>query len=353
VLADPTGPKCRCDLLGRIIDAERGAADPFVYHGPAGWHCTSHGSLGSAHYVRSDRTPLCGVCVTPPAPPRETQPAAAGPDAYDLADAIDRLLTGHRWEVIHGHDATGPDAQLVVTDHDDPGNPKTYTVTVTPGAPQATPGPSLTDAERIAISAVVHQNYYMPDVFATVERIIAGRTSPAEPAEPVMATCGRDDCDDHRPEPVECDLADLAPAFPDTPAEDDGTGWAPFGTHIACPVALEFRGEDEAGMPRQERVTGMHPDTVREIETMATRLAVARHALAQIGYFTAEEVGEDVAPRITEYASHMTAQLAEARAAAIKGWRAYFAHTTVQDRHAFAADRRWPDWLTTAVEAVL
>lgn len=34
---------------------------------------------------------------------------------------------------------------------------------------------TLTDDERLAISAVVHQGYYMPDVFATVERIIAAR----------------------------------------------------------------------------------------------------------------------------------------------------------------------------------
>lgn len=33
----------------------------------------------------------------------------------------------------------------------------------------------LTDAERIKISAVVHLNYYMPDVFAVVEQIIAER----------------------------------------------------------------------------------------------------------------------------------------------------------------------------------
>jgi hypothetical protein len=34
---------------------------------------------------------------------------------------------------------------------------------------------TLTDEERIAISTVVHQNYYMPNVFAVVERIIQGR----------------------------------------------------------------------------------------------------------------------------------------------------------------------------------
>jgi hypothetical protein len=33
----------------------------------------------------------------------------------------------------------------------------------------------LTEAERRAISAVVYQNYYMPDVFTTVEGIVAGR----------------------------------------------------------------------------------------------------------------------------------------------------------------------------------
>jgi hypothetical protein len=32
--------------------------------------------------------------------------------------------------------------------------------------------PTLTDAERMKISAVVHQNYYMPDVFEVVEQII-------------------------------------------------------------------------------------------------------------------------------------------------------------------------------------
>ena len=36
---------------------------------------------------------------------------------------------------------------------------------------------TLTDDERMAISAVVHQNYYMPDVFAAVERIVEGRLS--------------------------------------------------------------------------------------------------------------------------------------------------------------------------------
>jgi len=35
---------------------------------------------------------------------------------------------------------------------------------------------TLTDQERLALSAVVHQNYYMPDVFATVEAIIRDRT---------------------------------------------------------------------------------------------------------------------------------------------------------------------------------
>ncbi|HEY1176410.1 MAG TPA: hypothetical protein VGF17_09655, partial [Phytomonospora sp.] len=37
----------------------------------------------------------------------------------------------------------------------------------------------LTDDERMAISAVVHQNYYMPDVFAVVEKIIADRRAAA------------------------------------------------------------------------------------------------------------------------------------------------------------------------------
>lgn len=34
---------------------------------------------------------------------------------------------------------------------------------------------SLTDDERLKISAVVHQNYYMPDVFKTVEMILRDR----------------------------------------------------------------------------------------------------------------------------------------------------------------------------------
>lgn len=38
----------------------------------------------------------------------------------------------------------------------------------------------LTDEERLAISAVVHQNYYMPDVFAAVEKIVAARMEPVE-----------------------------------------------------------------------------------------------------------------------------------------------------------------------------
>ena len=34
----------------------------------------------------------------------------------------------------------------------------------------------LTDQERMAISHVVHQNYYMPDVFAVVERVKHGQS---------------------------------------------------------------------------------------------------------------------------------------------------------------------------------
>jgi hypothetical protein len=33
----------------------------------------------------------------------------------------------------------------------------------------------LTNEERLKVSAVVHQNYYMPDVFDVVEEIVAAR----------------------------------------------------------------------------------------------------------------------------------------------------------------------------------
>lgn len=39
----------------------------------------------------------------------------------------------------------------------------------------------LTNAERIAVSAVVHSSYYMPDVFAVVEKIIEDRLAPTGP----------------------------------------------------------------------------------------------------------------------------------------------------------------------------
>lgn len=43
----------------------------------------------------------------------------------------------------------------------------------------------LTDEERIAISAVVHQNYYMPDVFAVAASLLAAAR--AEGAEKARA----------------------------------------------------------------------------------------------------------------------------------------------------------------------
>lgn len=45
---------------------------------------------------------------------------------------------------------------------------------------QQTDGWGLTEEERLAISGVVHQNYYMPDVFTVVGQIIADRLPDSE-----------------------------------------------------------------------------------------------------------------------------------------------------------------------------
>lgn len=56
---------------------------------------------------------------------------------------------------------------------------------------------TLTNDERLEISAVVHQNYYMPEVFATVEKILTERLRPFVRDE-IVASAPHKDEEYHR-----------------------------------------------------------------------------------------------------------------------------------------------------------
>lgn len=55
----------------------------------------------------------------------------------------------------------------------------------------------------------------------------------------------------------------------------------------------------------------------QELDNARRRLELARQALIADGYFTADEVGDDIAPRIGELASHLRAKLDETMPAPI------------------------------------
>lgn len=73
---------------------------------------------------------------------------------------------------------------------------------VTPDAPVTVEG-LLTDRDRMDISAVVHQNYYMPNVFNTVETIVHRHLTPERTEQERDAAVER-----VRALSRECDLAD-------------------------------------------------------------------------------------------------------------------------------------------------
>jgi hypothetical protein len=66
--------------------------------------------------------------------------------------------------------------------------------------------------------------------------------------------------------------------------------------------------------PKWADLFGICPDFQIAEEPDEERLRLARSALVGTGYFTADEVGPDVAPRITELHAALTARLAELEA---------------------------------------
>ncbi len=86
-------------------------------------------------------------------------------------------------------------------------------------------------------------------------------------------------------------------------------------------------------------------------ENALERLRLAREALIRDGYFTADEVGPDVAPRIVEWLSHHRQQLEQARAdtrtlgAGVQEWH------DVAVRHQHWGQRRWIAWKSARARA--
>lgn len=75
-----------------------------------------------------------------------------------------------------------------------------------------------------------------------------------------------------------------------------------YGDFAISAIEVQLRDESQAAL---------------ELENATARLGLARQALIKDGYFTASEVGDDIAPRLTEWLSHHCGRLeaAEKRAA--------------------------------------
>lgn len=86
-------------------------------------------------------------------------------------------------------------------------------------------------------------------------------------------------------------------------------------------------------------------------ENALERLRLAREALIRDGYFTADEVGPDLAPRIVEWLAHHRQQLEQARAdtrtlgAGVQKWHDIAAH------HQHWGQRRWNAWKSARARA--
>jgi hypothetical protein len=119
------------------------------------------------------------------------------------------------------------------------------------------------------------------------------------------------------------------------PAGTPARAW--HGDRDACraaglPEETEASGDD--GQLRDQYAEALHaaggpftntdPETLadavlavrdRHLDNADARLALCRTALLRDGYFTAEEIGPDIAPRITELASHLRQRAEQAEAA--------------------------------------
>ena len=107
-------------------------------------------------------------------------------------------------------------------------------------------------------------------------------------------------------------------------------------------------------------IVGLHPDHELPVKVVhrpegnwydddnAARLRLAREALVATGYFSADQVGDDVAPRITEYASFMESALEQARANVVTA-EEYNDVLAQRDRAIARADENYEKLLQTRV----
>lgn len=99
----------------------------------------------------------------------------------------------------------------------------------------------------------------------------------------------------------EVSVADIAAAFTEAATNPDNRP-------VVLPDAPEPQGE--AAILAELRQARADRNTAR------ARIALARQAFIADGYFTPDEVGDDIAPRITEWSVHHREQLADAELAA-------------------------------------
>jgi hypothetical protein len=141
------------------------------------------------------------------------------------------------------------------------------------------------------------------------------------------------------------DEASVCDAPPETLTADD---WSEIcGTLAAClgkermralVARFETAVEEEQRPVATEATATAPPDRERdnvfahllgELENAKARLSIARDVLVKDGYFTADEVGDDIAPRLGEWLSHHRARTesAEALVARVRevagSWDAY------------------------------
>lgn len=119
-------------------------------------------------------------------------------------------------------------------------------------------------------------------------------------------------------------------------------GPEPADANVCTPIPAETLMQMSEVSPEQQ---------LGRPENALERLRLAREALIRDGYFSADEVGPDVAPRIVEWLSHHRQQLEQARAdartlgASVQEW-----HDTAV-RHQHWGQRRWNAWKSARARA--